>query len=120
MTKPLPTDCIKDDFDISWKTFNFLREKVNFEDTIGHLYVIDIEFDIKKTSKIELAYNEICPPIIEKQKIIDPCERSVFQLLEQYIDGENGPKSYRSTAKAHATLLKKKVTDVFRRFSILH
>ena len=108
MTKPLPTDCIKDDFDISWKTFNFLREQVNFEDTIGHLYVIDIEFDIKKTSKIELAYNEICPPIIEKQKIIDPCERSVFQLLEQYIDGENGPKSYRSTAKAHATLLKKK------------
>ena len=23
MTKPLPTGCIKDDNDISWKTFNF-------------------------------------------------------------------------------------------------
>ena len=31
-------------------------------------------------------YNEICPTIIEKQKIIDPCERSVYQLLEQYVE----------------------------------
>ena len=30
----------------------------------------------------------------------------VFQLLEQYIQGEKGPKLYKSTAKAHATLLK--------------
>ena len=34
MTKPLPTSCIKDDKDISWKTFNFLLEPVNFEDNI--------------------------------------------------------------------------------------
>ena len=106
MTKPLSTGCVKDDFDISWETFNFLVEKVDFEDIIGHLYIVDIEFDIKNATKRELTYNEIYLPIIEKQKIIDPCERSVFQLLEQYIDGENGPKSYRSTAKAHATFLK--------------
>ena len=31
-------------------------------------------------------YNEIYPTIIEKQKIIDPCERSVYQLLEQYVE----------------------------------
>ena len=70
----------------------------------------------------ELIYNEIYPPIIEKQKIIDPCERSVFQLLEQYIQGEKGPKPYKSKAKAHATLSKTKsfFTKVFRRFSILH
>ena len=42
----------------------------------------------------EFAYNEIYPPIIEKQKIIDPCERSVFQLLEQFVRGEkNAPKA---------------------------
>ena len=35
MTKPLPTDCIKDNSDISWETFNFLLEKVDFEDAIG-------------------------------------------------------------------------------------
>ena len=82
MTKPLPTGCIKDDSDISWETFNFLLEKVDFEDTFGHLYIVNIEFDIKNATKRELTYNEIYPPIIEKQKIIDPCERSVFQLLE--------------------------------------
>ena len=122
MTKPLPTDCIKDSDDISWKTFNFLLESVSFEDTIGHLYIVDIEFDFKNATEREFAYNEIYPPIIEKQKIIDPCERSVFQLLEQFVRGEkNAPNAYRSTAKAHANLfLKKFFAYVFGRFSILH
>ena len=106
MTKPLPTGCIKDNSDISWEIFNFLLEKVDFEDTIGHLYTVDIQFDIKNATKRELTCNEIYPLIIEKQKIIDPCERLVFQLLEQYIQGEEGPKPYKSTAKAHVTLSK--------------
>ena len=63
MTKPLPTGCIKENSDI------------------GHLYIVDIEFDIKNAAKRELTYNKIYPPITEKQKIIDLCERSVFQLL---------------------------------------
>ena len=111
MTKPLPTGCIKDDKDISWETFNFLLESVSFEDKIGHLYIVDIEFDVKSATKREFAYNEIYPPIIEKQKTIDPCERSVFQLLEQFVKGDRGPKSYRATAKAHA-FLKKNYTNV--------
>ena len=94
MTKPLPTGCIKDDNDIYWETFNFLRESVSFEDKIGHLYIVDIEFDVKNATEREYAYNEIYSPIIEKQKTIDPCERSVFQLLEQFVRGEKGPKSY--------------------------
>ena len=104
MTKPLPTGCIKDNDDISWETFNFLLENVSFEDTIGHLYIVDIEFDTKNATEREFAYNEIYPPIIEKQRTIDPCERSVFQLLEQFVRGEHAPKAYRSTAKAHANL----------------
>ena len=107
MTKPLPTGCIKDDKDISWETFNFLLESVSFEDKIGHLYTVDIEFDVKSATKREFAYNEIYPPIIEKQKTIDPCERSVFQLLEQFVNGDRGPKSYRTAAKANANLFKK-------------
>ena len=87
MTKPLPTGCTKDNDNISWKTFSFLSKKVSFEDTIGHLYIVDIEFDIKNATEREFAYNEIYPPIIEKQRIIDPCERSVFQLVEQFIRG---------------------------------
>ena len=107
MTKPLPTGCIKDNSDISLEAFNFLLETVSFEDTVGHLYIVDIEFDIKNATEREYAYSEIYPPIIEKQKTIDPCERSVFQLLEQFVRGENAPKAYRSTAKAHANLFKK-------------
>ena len=106
MTKPLPTGCIKDNQDLSWETFNFLLETVSFDDTIGHLYIVDIEFDVKNATKKEFAYNEIYPPIIEKQKTIDPCERSVFQLFEQFVSDEKGPKSYRTSAKAHANLLK--------------
>ena len=121
MTKPLPTGCIKDSDDISWKTFNFLLESVSFEDTIGHLYIVDIEFDFKNTTEREFAYNEIYLPIIEKQRIIDPCKRSVFQLLEQFVRGENNAlKAYGSNAKAHANLLKFFFADVFRRFSILY
>ena len=71
MTKPLPTGCIKDDKDISWKTFNSLLETVSFEDKIGHLYIVDIEFDVKNATKREFAYNEIYPSIIEEQKVID-------------------------------------------------
>lgn len=51
MTKPLPTGFIKNDDDISWKTFNYLIEKVDLEDKIGHLFVVDIEFDDAITMK---------------------------------------------------------------------
>ena len=108
ITKPLPTGCIKDNDVVSWVTFNKLLESVSFEDTIGHLYIVDIEFDFKNATEREFAYNEIYLPIIGKQRIIDPCERSTFQLIEQFIMGENNvPKAYRSTAKAHANLFKK-------------
>ena len=93
ITKSLPTGCIKNDKDISWQTFNFLLESVSFEDKIGDLYMVDIEFDVKKAAKRQFAYNEIYPTIIEKQKTIDHCERSVFQLLEQFVMGHLGPKS---------------------------
>ena len=51
MTKPLPTGCIKDNNDLSWKTFNILLEKVDLEDNIGHLYIVDIMFDAKNATK---------------------------------------------------------------------
>ena len=47
-----------------------------------------------KTQQREFAYSEIYPPIMEKQKVIDACERSVFKLLEQFVQGEKGPKAY--------------------------
>ena len=72
------------------------------------MYIVNIEFDFKNATEREFAYNEIYPLIIEKQRIIGPCERSAFQLIEQFVMGENNnPKAYRSTAKSHANLLKK-------------
>ena len=84
MTKLLPTGFIKENSDISWRTFNLLLEKVNLDDQIGQLYVVDIEFDHKKATDNQIVYNEIYPPNIGKQKIIDPCERYVYQLIEQF------------------------------------
>ena len=79
-----------------------------------HLYVVDIIFDSKNATKKQLVYNEFYPPIIEKKKIIDPCERSVFQLLEQYKENDSDdPVAYRATRKAHATMLKKKIIPLY-------
>ena len=114
MTKPLPTGCIKDSDDVSWITFNKLLESVSFDDTIGHLYIVDIEFDLKNATKRHYVYNEIYLPIIEKQRIVDPCERSVFQLIEQFVMGENNvPKAYEFPAKAHANLSKKSFLSMY-------
>ena len=108
MTKPLPTGCIKQNLDTSWRTSNLLLQNVSLDDQIGHLYMVDIEFDHTKATEKQLVYNEIYPPIIKKQKIIAPCKRSVYQLLEQYSSTEKGnPRLYRATKKVHATLLKK-------------
>ena len=114
MTKPMPTGCIKLNPDISWRTFNILLESVDLDDPIGHLCIVDIKFDDKKATPRQITYNEIYPPIIEKQKIIDVSERSTYQLLEQYTETGNGcPKSYRATKKAHATLFKKKYQPLY-------
>ena len=91
---------------------------MSFEDAIGHLYIVDIEFDAKNATEREFAYNEISPPIIEKQKIIDPCERSVFQLVEQFIGSENGSKLYRSKAKTHANLFKKAFLPMYLEYLV--
>ena len=49
MIKPLPTGCINENTLPPWLQFNLLLECVNLDDKIGHLFVVDIEFD-EKTS----------------------------------------------------------------------
>ena len=56
---------------------------------MDHLFVVDIVCDSEYATEKELAYNEIYKQKIEKQKIIDPCEHSLYQLLEQYVEGTN-------------------------------
>ena len=95
-------------------TFNLLLEKVSLDDPIGHLFVVDIEFDQKNVTKKQFLYNEILPPIIEKQKVLDANERSVYQLLELFDETiKDKPKSYRCTAKSHATMFLKKFIPLY-------
>ena len=41
-------------------------EKVTLDDPIGHLFLVDIEFDHEHATDTQM-YNEIMPPIIEKK-----------------------------------------------------
>ena len=114
MTRPMPTGCIKENNSPSWLKFNLLLENIDLEDKIGHLFVVDIEFDIENADERKMLYNEIFPPIIEKEKILEANERSLFQLLELYQVTEDGkPKAYRCTAKSHATLFPKKCIPLY-------
>ena len=84
MTKPMPTVCIKEKEPLSWLDFHILLETVDLDDSIGHLFIVDIFFDEKNATKKQLLYNEIFPLIIEKQKTLDANERSGYQLLELF------------------------------------
>ena len=50
MTKPMPTDSIKKKV-LSRREFNLLLETVDLDDSIGHLFVVDIFLTIKTQSK---------------------------------------------------------------------
>ena len=78
---------------------------------IGHLFVVNIEFDEKRATEREYLYNEILPPTIDKKKILEASKRSVYQLLQLF--GDNKPKSHRCTAKSHATLFPKKFIPLY-------
>ena len=113
MTKPMPVGDIKDK-EPDWKTFNILMERVDLDDPIGHLFIVDIEFDHKKASSRQIFCNEIFPPVVEKKKVLEPNERSVFQLFELYSETMKGnSKSYKLSAQSQATLLPKKYIPLY-------
>ena len=114
MTKPMPTGCIHSDPDTSFRTFNLLLEKVDLDDQIGHLYIVDIKLDYDRLTERQKAYNEISPAIIEKQKSIDIFERSTYKLLEKMELLDSGEyQRYSPTKKAHATLFEKKCFPLY-------
>ena len=53
MTKPKPTDYIKEHPSPSWLEFNLLLETVDLDDKTGHLFVVNIEFDENEASEGE-------------------------------------------------------------------
>ena len=109
MTKPIPVGSIKEK-QPDYSEFNLLFEKVSLDDPIGHIFVVDVEFDYKNATETQIMYNEIMPPFIEKDTKISAEKRSVYQLLELYSEDKNGnPNKYKISAKAHATLFPKNV-----------
>ena len=70
MTKPIPMGCIKEQSAPSWLKFSLLLETVNLDEEIGHLFVVDTEFDEKRATEQKYIYNEILTPIIEKQILL--------------------------------------------------
>ena len=82
MTKPLPYGCIKKKKRVpSLEELTEIVKSVTLEDKLGHLFVAHIEFsDINKKT---LLFNEIYRPIFEKNKQIDPYERSCSQIMSR-------------------------------------
>ena len=113
MTKPMPVGSIKEK-QADYLEFNLLFEKLNLDDPIGHIFVVDIEFNYKEATKAQIMYNEIMPPFIEKNTIISAEKRSVYQLLELYSEVKKGrPNKYKTSTKAHANLFPKKCIPLY-------
>lgn len=68
MAKPLPTGSIKKTKKIpSLKEFDLI-----IQGKIGHLFVVDIEFDEKNADEKQLFFNKIYTLIFEKKKFYLP------------------------------------------------
>ena len=106
MTKPLPTDCIKGNKDISWETFNFLPESVSFDNKIGYLHILDIEFDVKNATEREYAYNEIYLPVIEKQKQLILMKDPFFNYLKNLLRAKKAQRLIKRLLKLMQILFK--------------
>ena len=51
MIKPMLTISIKEHLSPSWKKFDLLLSSATRDNKIGHIFVVDIEFDKKKKKK---------------------------------------------------------------------
>ena len=67
MTKPLPIGCIKKEPSTpSIRERCLLLSGFSHLDPIGHLFVVDTEFNFERATEKELFFNEIYTPLFEK------------------------------------------------------
>ena len=103
------TVALKKDFPPSIAEFDKILDSISHEDDIGHLFAVDIKFhDINEKT---ILFSELYPPIFEKNKKIDPYERSMLQLMSIAVRNEEKDKlnSFPYSFKTHSTLKEKKV-----------
>ena len=91
--------------------FNKILDRISHEGSIGHLFVVDIKFN-EINSKTSL-FNEIYPPIFEKNKKMDPYER--LQLMNIAVRNEERDtlNSFPYNSKMHSTLKEKKFIPLY-------
>ena len=95
-----------------------MLKSVTLEDKIGHIFTVDIEFsDINPKT---LLFNEIYPPIFEKNKKISPHMRSCSQIMSraQKYEEKEEIKTLPFNSKTHATLNKKAFVNLYERIFI--
>ena len=101
------------------QTLEELKEilaNITLTDKLGHLFVVDIVFD--KINEKTLLFNELYPPIFEKNKKIEPFERSCAQIMCLAQINEKGELwSLQQNSKTHATLKKKSLCHYTRKIS---
>ena len=107
MTKPLPYGVIKKKKVLpTLEELESLLSNVTLEDKLGHLFIVDIVFD--KIDEKTLLFNELYPPIFEKDKKIEAYERSCAQIMCVLNMTSRGKMAtLHQTSKTHATLKKK-------------
>ena len=89
--------------------FNKILDCISHDDKIGHLFTVDIKF--YNINEKTLLFNEIYPPIFQKNKKIDPFERFTLQPMSVIIRNEEKDKinTFTYNSKTHSTLKEKKV-----------
>ena len=114
MTKPLLYGCIKKQDEVPTLTeFNKILDSLSPDDNIGHLFTVDIKFH--NINKKTLFFSELCPPIFEKCKKVDPFVRSTLQLISIAVRNEEKKtlNSFPYNSKTHSTLKEKKSTLLY-------
>ena len=62
--------CIKNDPDLSWRTFNILLERENFDDPIGHLFILTSNLIMKKLPQDKELIMKFIRPLSKKKKLL--------------------------------------------------
>ena len=102
------TDVLKKKDNVPTMTeFIKILDCISHDDKTGHLFTVDIKF--YNINEKALLFNEIYPPIFQKNKKIDPFERSTLQLMSVIIRNEEKDKinTFTYNSKTHSTLKEK-------------
>ena len=106
--------CIKkQEHSPSLPEFNKILDKLSFDDKIGRLFIFDIKFHNKNAKT--LLFNEIYPPAFEKNRKMEPFERSTLQLMSILVrdEGKDKINSFLYSSKTHSTFGEKKLIPLY-------